>query len=297
MENKLTVSDYSSDYALTAGSFHPKSAPGFLTLEEIVRAYGKLGVDGIELNHGYWESRSAQQLRRLVEDAGTSVVCYVFFVNLALPSTARVNALGEAERLLDRTAALGAERAFVVPAEVVPDYTLDQQAGWLVEGVRELAEQAARRGLLVISENIDYPPVRPLMGTAAQCRQICEQVGSPTFRLIYDACAPVFVEEESLDGLRTMFPFVAHVHLKNTRPIGPGEVRERTLDSNGGRRYTGTKLADGVVDIAGVVSELRKMGYRDYIQVEYQGEEHPTNALRENIEYVRTLMAATVRTA
>lgn len=56
-----------------------------------------------------------------------------------------------------------------------------------VAGLRELANHAQGFGLALLAENIDYPPVRPLMGRGRQTRDICEEVDSPAFRLIYDA--------------------------------------------------------------------------------------------------------------
>ncbi|MBI1879440.1 MAG: TIM barrel protein [Chloroflexi bacterium] len=89
-------------------------------------------------------------------------------------------------------------------------------------------------GKIIFAENIDDPHIRPLLGRGADCRDLCAAVDSPAFRLIYDVGAPLFVEEDPLETLRVMAPYIAHVHVKNNRPLAPGEHTERYRDSVGG---------------------------------------------------------------
>jgi len=131
--------------------------------------------------------------------------------------------------------------------------------GWMVEGLRTCAEHAQSVGVMLCMENYDLPQGRPLTGRGAQCREICRQVDHPAFRLVFDSGAPLFVEEDSLATLREMIPYVAHVHLKNSRLLAPLEVTQRQLNSVGGRRFTGTLLDAGEIAVEPIVAELRRM--------------------------------------
>jgi sugar phosphate isomerase/epimerase len=165
----------------------------------------------------------------------------------------------------------------------------------MVEGLRACAEHAQSVGVMLCMENLDYPPCRPLTGRGSQCVEICLEVDHPSFRLIFDCGAPPYVEEDSLETLREKAPYEAHVHIKNSRRLAPGEVAERHLDSVGGRRFTGSVLDAGVVAIEPIVAELRRMGYDGYLLIEYQGMDDPRTATKHNVPYLRGLVAKAQR--
>ena len=87
-----------------------------------------------------------------------------------------------------------------------------------------------------------------------------------------------------------MGPYLAHVHLKNARPLEPGESAGRYLDSTRGRRYQGTSLREGVVDIEPLLAELQCLDYDGCLSIEYQGEADPRDVLSQDIAYVRRLL-------
>ena len=87
-----------------------------------------------------------------------------------------------------------------------------------------------------------------------------------------------------------MAPYLAHVHLKNARPLEPGEPAGRYLDSTRGRRFQGTSLREGVVDLEPLLGELQRLHYDGCLSIEYQGEADPRQVLRQDIAYVQRLL-------
>src|SRR5437016_5642251 len=83
--NKISLSDYNADWAYKEHFQHSRSHEGYLTREEVVAFYGTLGVEGIEYTHCYWADLPASYAKKLASDAGLSVVCYVFEVDLVQP--------------------------------------------------------------------------------------------------------------------------------------------------------------------------------------------------------------------
>ena len=156
----------------------------------------------------------------------------------------------------------------------------------MVEGLSALADHAQSLGLKLLAENIDYPPIRPLMGRGSQCREICAEVDSPAFRLIYDAGCSLAVNEDSLATLHLMAPYLEHVHVKNSRLLKPEEHAERFLNSDTGQTFVSTPLGQGLVDIRRVIAELDGIGYTGPILIEYQGED-PMNVLPTDVEFLR----------
>ena len=175
-----------------------------------------------------------------------------------------------------------------VPGTAKTDVPIDQQTAWMVEGLRPCAEKAQSMGLTLLAENCDYGPIRPLMGRGSQCRDICARVASPAFRLIYDAGCALCGEEDTMDTLRTMAPFMVHVHLKNNKLMKPGETADRYNESiSGARRYLGAALDGGELDLRPVFAQLDRLGYRGELLIEYQGMEDPRRVVPHNIEYLR----------
>src|SRR5437899_11210248 len=202
MANRITISDYNADWAYIENFEHPRSHKGYLAREDVVSFYGTLGVNGVEYTHAYWQDCPASYARKLAENAGLPVICYVFGVDLAQPPSAVQAAIDQGKRLLDRTAELGAHLAMVTPAVVKSEVALEEQRKWLIDGLRACAEHGQSAGVTVCIENLDDPPGRPLMGQGYQCRDICAAVDCSGLRLIYDCGAPLFVDADSLETLR-----------------------------------------------------------------------------------------------
>jgi len=283
---RITIVDFSCAWVLKEIFQIQRSKPGWMSREDVVKFYGDLKVDGVELMHEYWHDCSPKYLMAVTSNAGLPITCYVFFADLAVPDGERRARIDEARKLLERTAAMGTSRAMIVPAVYKPDISKPDQRAWMVAGLRACAEYAESLGVTLLAENIDYPPIRPLMGTGTQCRDICKEVNSPAFRLIYDAGCSLAVNEDPLETLRIMAPYVAHVHLKNSRLLRKDEQAERYLNSDTNQTFVSTPLHKGLVDMNRVLAELDRMGYKGLLLIEYQGEA-PLTVLPEDVAYLR----------
>ena len=291
MNNKITMFDYNADWVLKDYSIDHPGGNGYITREELMQFFGTLDIHGVELMHAYWHDMPVDQIKLLADDAGLSIVNYITFIDLVLPDAKkRQGAVDAARSLLDRAAELGVELSMIVPAVVKEGYPLEEQRGWLVDGLHQCAEHAGSQGITLAVENLDYPPSRPLVGTGQDCHDLCHDVDHSHFRLIFDTSAPLFLEENPLDALQAMKPYVVHVHLKNSRPMLPYEIATRYRDTIHFRRFTGTVLDGGLVQIPPILAELKRLDYKGYFLIEYQGENDPRPPLQYNIEYVRRQM-------
>jgi len=137
-------------------------------------------------------------------------------------------------------------------------------------------------------------PVRPLMGRGSQCREICERVDSPAFRLIYDAGCSLAVNEDPIDTLRTMAP-TSITYMSRTRGGSVRASRRNVFKPPiTGERFASTPLSEGLVDIPQVIGELDKIGYSGPLLLEYQGED-PLNVLPADVAFLRGLREQSAR--
>ena len=291
MRNAINLFDYDADWALKEDFLTPRSTPGYLTREEVIAFFGTLEIDEVELKDEYWGKCSAAYIKQVTSEAGLPISTYWAARDLALPPDQQQAVVKGVCALMDKISEMGARYTSLVPALAKQGIPLSEQRDWLVEGLRQCAEYGGSIGLTLSCEDCDWDPIRPLMGGGRECREICEAVDSPHFRLVYDVGAPLFVGEDPLVTLREMMPYATNVHLKNYRPISPNEKVGRYLDANDGQRYTGALLDQGIVDIPAIVSELHRLGYDGPLLIEYQGEEDPRTALRYNLDYLKGLLA------
>jgi sugar phosphate isomerase/epimerase len=292
MQNQITTIDFNCDWYLKDYNLTPRSTPGDMTREDIISFLGTLKVDAVELMHDYWKDLPAATVRGIAHDAGLSIHCYIFVLDLALPVAQRSQAMDQLKKILDRVSELGAPTGMIIPGLVKENHTLDEQRAWMIDGLRASADLARTHKLTLLAENIDLAAIRPLMGHAADCRTLCEAVDSPAFRLIYDCGATRIINEDPVDALRTMAPYIGHVHLKNNRRLHPSDEVERSLESDHGERFTGCNLDQGEVDLTAVINELSQLDYQGAIALEYQGQEDPRKALPHNVSILRHLISA-----
>lgn len=284
----ITIVDFSCAWVMKDAFQIDRSKPGWLSREDVLKFYNELHAEGVELMDDYWRDCTPQHLRNVASELGLPITCYVFFVDLALPENERQVQIDAGRRLLDRTAAIGTPRAMIVPAVFKPDRSPSDQKNWVIEGLRTLAEHAENIELMLLAENIDYPPVRPLMGRGTQCREICEQVDSPAFRLIYDSGCSLAVDEDPIETLKTMAPYLYHVHLKNSSRLEPHQRVERFMESETGETFVSTPLGGGLVDVGQVIRELDKIGYSGPVLLEYNGED-PLEVLPVDVAFLKSL--------
>jgi sugar phosphate isomerase/epimerase len=284
---KITIVDFSSAWVMKDVFQIARAKPGWMSREDVLKFYREQKAEGVELMHDYWHDCSPKLLKSLTDDVGLPVTCYVFFTDFAVSKTDLKAKIDQGKDLLDRTAAIGTPRAMIVPAVYKTDTPAIDQTARVVEGLRACAEHAQTLGITLMAENIDYPPIRPLMGRGSQCRDICAAVDSPAFRLIYDAGCSLAVNEDPIETLHVMAPYLAHVHLKNSRLMKLGETRDRFLNSDSSQTYVSTPLSEGIVDIGRVLAELDKLSYTGLLLLEYQGED-PLKVLPQDLEFLRS---------
>ena len=206
MQNKIALIDYDADWALKSRHLHPRTTPGYLEREQVIEFLGTLGVQGVELLHGYWEDYSPARLHRLVADAGLVVTVYLSFVDLALPPGEQAKAVDEVGRMLDRAAAIGAAFVHNVSFVMKENVPLAAQRAWIIAGLKQCAERARSAGVTLVCENLDAWPWRLITGRPADALDLWQQVGSSSFRLMYDCGNSMFADEDAVAALRDYGP-------------------------------------------------------------------------------------------
>jgi len=137
----------------------------------------------------------------------------------------------------------------------------------IVSNLRTLASRYT--DIVFVFENHDGASLVPGI-----CREVLAAVDRANIRMNFDPINFEKVGVPSLDALRDVEPFVAHLHLKG---LEQGEYCE---------------FGTGDVDLTPVLEALARGGYRGRFSVEYEGKFDGTLRLYQSVQRARRAVAA-----
>jgi sugar phosphate isomerase/epimerase len=113
----------------------------------------------------------------------------------------------------------------------------------------------------------------------------------PELGLTYDVGNWLLADTDPLVALERLAPRIAHVHLKDWR-VEPdrGQPAPGSFLGLDGRRYISAALGEGIIDLAGALAALRRLGYHGYASIEYEGLDDPAPPLRRGVAHARRLL-------
>lgn len=247
-----------------------------MTMLELPRACKELGVSTIELVSTFFESQHARylnQVRAAVEEQGLKIR------SIAVDQGDIANA-DEATRRTDIEAikqwfyvarAVGSQAIRVNSGAASPTDTgaLDR----IIEGYRELAEEAAHTGIYLLIENHGGASADP-----KNIKLFLERVNSPWFRACPDTAN--FINGTWEEGMLIMAPtaFSAHVKVWSYTPDG---VQTRVGRSGETDTY----------DLKRSLQILKDAGYSGPLCIEGGASETEAASGRDALQYVKELQA------
>jgi sugar phosphate isomerase/epimerase len=247
-------------------SYAPALAAGTLTLEGwLERCAGELGLQAVEIEDGHLGPPVPERLdavRAAADRHGLTIVNVALMNNFGLADEARRRA--EADRTVEWMA--GARRLgsrFLRTFAGWPEGSRDARWPAMVETLRTVCDRAERAGVHLVLENHNHGG---FVQRADDTLALFDLVPSPALSLLLDTGNYV----DGLASIRRTAHLARHVHAK-LRQVGPD-----------GR--------DALVDHEAVLAELRRVGYRGYLSVEYEGQEPGETAVPRGLAYLRRLL-------
>ena len=244
--------------------------------EDCVRVAVELGMDGIDWVSTY--DRDPRDLKKLCEDANLPIVAHTFFLRKAdLEDVASA-----AARNLDNAVALGAPVVMIPPMPL--DKELDDKGNRKIwaDILKKVAPLAKERNLALSVEN--FPGKISPVVTADDFYELKAEV--PELKLTFDN-GNADSGEDQIESLRRCFKDVVHVHFKDW--FRYDQPTEKPKEMRDGRFYVPALIGEGTVDSRATLRELEKLGYTDYINIEYEGDDKPADkAIQQALGYLRS---------
>ncbi|MCH5353634.1 MAG: sugar phosphate isomerase/epimerase [Acutalibacter sp.] len=277
-------------YSVSLYSFFSAIRKGTLTPMECIGKAKELGFDAIEIvdfvNANCPPEEMPQRAKEIREEADkygleiSSVAIGADFLNGSGGDTAK-----EVERVkqyVDFTAALGAPRMrHDVTHGFSPDSgkssSYDSVIPALVPPIREVAEYAAQKGVMTMTENHGF-----FSQDSDRVEKLYNAVNHPNFALLCDMGNFMCADEDPALAVARVAPYVKYVHAKDFvwksfYDADPGEGAFRT---RAGNFLRGTIIGHGNVPVKQCLHVLKAAGYNDTVAIEFEGMEDPIDALR-----------------
>lgn len=263
-------------YLALAGDELPKGS----SVKDVIALAQRYDFEHIELMHTKnTQVEGVERSLQLLEEASIEVVCVCSWTHLFKPDGVEEErqTLLEAIDIAGRCGARFANTYFGQGPERDDEAAIEIYA----ENLKPCLDRATELGVIIVLENeFDWDG-----GDTAQSditrrpksiRQLVERVGSPHFRLTFDACNFYYAGVEPYPyAYNLLREYVAYVHVKDGARYDPQaypELSSPLVVSDHSGRYLCLPAGQGAINYHGLLSALRAGGYHGPLVMEPETE-------------------------
>lgn len=147
----------------------------------------------------------------------------------------------------------------------------------LAEAVREIAEYAASKGIMTMTENHGF-----FSQDSERVELLYNTVNHPNFGLLCDIGNFTCADENPATAVARVAPYVKYVHAKDfiIKSYYDNDPGEGAFQTRAGNYLRGTIIGHGNVPVKQCLHILKTAGYDDTIAIEFEGMEPALTAIR-----------------
>jgi len=269
-----------------------------LSLPEWIALAATLGVDGVEMYPGFFESFEAayvERIRAALEAAGLEAPMMCASPDFTQPDPgARRAEVEREEAMIDLTAALGGRFCRVLSGQRREGVSRADGVRWTVECITALLERAEARGVVLNMEN-HYKDGYWRFPEFAQhldvFLEIVARIDSPWFAVKYNPSNAIVAGEDPLAVLDAVKHRVVSMHASD-RYLARGTLEDlKTRDGQAGyaKGLEHGVIGQGLNDYDAIFSTLRAEGFDGWISIE-DGLDG-MDELRQSVAFLRAKVA------
>jgi sugar phosphate isomerase/epimerase len=256
-------------------------------LATIIGAARQFGYDGIELRAlaGSLDLLSraefiAPQLARTktyFADEGIEICCVDTSCTFHSPdATVRANQVTIAMAHAELAAKLDAPLIRVFPDQIQPGAQRDETRDWIASCLHAVAQQLPHEVAVALETHGDF-------ANAEAAAEIVKLADHPKVKLIWDVANSVAAGDAIEEAGRVVQPYLAHIHLRDAKPV------------NGSEHWLPVLAGNGCVSFAKALASIKELNYDGYISFEWEKYwrpeiEEPEVALPDFINAIRDLV-------
>ncbi len=282
--------------AVSSYSFSQAMRDGRLTLKECIAKAKEIGFEAIEfvdfnvtstLPEGMTMMEYAKELRAECDRVGIAVTNFTIGADFQNRDTAE-----EVERvkgMVDIAEAFGATgMRHDVASGAKPYQSFEHALPKIAEGVRQVAEYAATKGIKTMSENHGF-----FAQDALRVEKLMNTVNHPNYGWLVDMGNFTCADEDPAISVGIGAPYAFYVHAKDfiIKPADGPNPGKFFFQSRNGNYLRGTIVGQGNVPVKHCLIALKKAGYDGYVAIEFEGMEDCILALEAGCENLKRYIA------
>ncbi len=240
----------------------------------VFKAMADAGMDGVEILE--WQITpqslpSARETVRLAQEAGLEVPCLSPENDFCSPDArTRRMQIDRLRRWIEIAAELEIPVLRIFTGYEVEGHSLEEQRGWVREGLYEVSEYAQELQRMLTLENHST-----IANTPEEVKQLIEAIGSPNFKCCLDANNFSDLPNGNklmYTGSELLLPLTEHSH-----------VKFHVMDEDG---------RDHKIDYKRLLPLYRTAGYDGYLSLELGTDEEPERRSALSAKYLRSVLAS-----
>ncbi|MBO0780718.1 MAG: sugar phosphate isomerase/epimerase [Ktedonobacteraceae bacterium] len=176
---------------------------------------------------------------------------------------------------------VGLLRVFGGNLKEEPQPTIEQQDGWMIESLREVAQTAEQAKIIVALETHDA------FNSPGRVANILRTVNSPYIKALWDSHHPYRTGASAEAVIRTLGDYLGPVvHIKDARKKDPNADTWQLV-----------LMGEGEVPVREMLLGLKQHNYNGYVSVEWEKKWHPEIeepevALPQHIRWLKQLLGS-----
>ncbi|HEY0765847.1 MAG TPA: sugar phosphate isomerase/epimerase family protein, partial [Pyrinomonadaceae bacterium] len=236
-------------------------------LPRIIAAARKWGYDAVELralggsldllNRHEFSAQEIARTRADLHSQGIAVCCVDTSCTFHSPDTSeRAAQVQLALAHAELGAQLGAPIIRVFPDRIQPGAQREETRDWIVSCLQEIAERMPRDVDVALETHGDF-------ARAESAVEIATLANHPKVKLIWDVANSVAAGDTVRDAARTVQPYLAHIHLRDAKPV------------HGAEHWLPVLAGSGRISFSETLATIRELNYDGYISFEWEKYWHP----------------------
>lgn len=249
-------------------------------IEKLCKFTSELGLEGIDwvTTYGF----DPKEIRKVTDDYGLKNICYTFFTEINfLSGNDRQPGIDKIKEGMETALILGTDK-IMLPIAGKDGFTREQSRRNVIEGLKEAVEIGKKYKVIVTVEH--FSERRSPFIISSDVNEAIKEI--PDLRITYDSGNILTGGEDPVAGFINSKESIVHAHFKDWVISSDN----KGLEGLDGRFYTGALVGEGIVDNKGVLREMKKSGYKGYINLEYEGSKYPPEeAMIKGIKYLQLI--------
>ena len=253
----------------------------------MIGAARKFGYEGIELRaiggsldllrRAEFASSQLGSTRASLNDGGIEICCVDTSCTFHSPDASeRANHVDIAVAHAELAGKLGAPLIRVFPDKIQPGVQREQTRDWIAQSLHAVAERIPNDVDVALETHGDF-------AHAEAAVEIVKLARHPKVKLIWDVANSVAAGDTIEQAGRTVQPYLAHIHLRDAKPV------------TGSEHWLPVLAGEGRVSFAKAIAAITELNYNGYVSFEWEKYwrpeiEAPEVALPDFMNAVRNLV-------